>query len=246
VDKSVADFPFRLAVPHEVSVETQLFQSLWAYVDPAPGGANADETAYAIGGFLNGNIILLSCGGIPGGYEEEKLERLAKIMAGYKLDGITIEKNMGFGAFRQVWQPILRKHLQCQLEDDLVTGQKEARIINTLSPIMGRGALIIDEQVVEEDRATVQGYSTSMQQSYSLFYQLAKMSMARGALVHDDRADALEGLCRHYQEAIALDQKKGLEKLRAKAHAEAVKDPCGHDRYSTKTPGRPSMLKRRR
>ena len=247
VEKSVADFPFRLSTPHEVSEETALFQSLWGYVDPAAGGANADETAYAIGGFLNGNIILLSAGGIPGGYDEEKLEELAKIFGAYpKLDGITIEKNMGFGAFRQVWTPILRKHFKGQIEDDLVVGQKEKRIIETLAPIMGRGALIIDESVIEEDRMRCAGYTNSMQQSYSLFYQLAKMSMARGALVHDDRADALEGLCRHYQEAIALDQKKGLAKLQAKAHAEAIKDPCGHDRYSTKAPARQSMLRRRR
>lgn len=246
VDKSVCDFPFKLSIPHQVSEETAVFQSLWAYVDPAPGGANGDETAYAIGGFLNGNIILLAAGGIPGGYEEEKLVRLAKIMAGYKLDGITIEKNMGFGAFREVWTPILRKHMQCQLEDDLVTGQKETRIIGTLAPIMGRGALIIDEQVIEEDRMCCAQYTTSLQQSYSLFYQLAKMNAARGALVHDDRADAVEGLCRHYQAAIAQDQAKGLLKLQAKAHAESIKDPCGHDRYSTKAPGRQSMLKRRR
>lgn len=247
VDRSVADFPFKVSLPQEASAETAPFQSIWGYVDPAPGGANGDETAYAIGGFLNGNVILLAAGGIPGGYDSEKLERLALIFKAYdKLDGITIEKNMGFGAFREVWTPILRKHLQCQLEDDLVTGQKEARIINTLAPLMGRGGLIIDESVITEDRECCARYSNSMQQSYSLFFQLAKMSMARGALVHDDRADALEGLVRHFQAAIALDQAKGLKKLQEKAHQESIKDPCGHNRYGSSQPGRTSMLKRRR
>lgn len=246
VDKQVCDFPFKLSIPHETSKETSVFQSIWAYVDPAPGGANGDETGYAVAAFLNGNIILLSVGGIAGGYEEEKLEDLAKRITRWKIDGVTIEKNMGFGAFRQAFTPVLRKFAQCQIDDDLVTGQKEARIINTLAPIMGRGALFVDEAVIEEDRECCQRYAPSLQQSYSLFHQLSKISMARGALTHDDRVDAVEGVCRHFQEAIAQDQKKRLASVQAKAHAEAIKDPCGHDRYNTRPTGRVSMLKRRR
>jgi hypothetical protein len=249
VERSVANFPFKLSVPHEVSRETSTLQSLWAYIDPAPGGANADETAWAIGGFLNGNVHLLSAGGMPGGYEVDKLEYLAQKLARFKLDGLTIEKNMGFGAFRAVFTPILRKHLQCQIEDDLVTGQKEARIINTLAPVMGRGALIVDEAVIEEDAETLQGYAPALQQSYSLFYQLAKMCMTRNALLHDDRGDALEGLVRHFQESIAQDQKLKLAAVQAKLHAESIKDPLKHGRfkpYSSNSPGRPNMLRHRR
>lgn len=245
-DFSVADHAFKMMVPHEISQETSVLQSQWAYIDPAAGGANGDETAWAIGGFLNGNIHLLSAGGMPGGYDEEKLTHLAKLMARFKLDGITIEKNMGHGAFRAIWTPILRKYLQCQIDDDLVTGQKEARLINTLAPIMGRGALIVSEAVVEEDAETLAGYSASVRQSYSLFYQLAKLSATRGALLHDDRADALEGLCRHYNEQLAQDQRKLLVKVQARAHAELIKDPLGHNRYMRTQPKAPNMLRRRR
>ena len=251
-DYSVCDHPFKLTLPHEVSKETAPWQSIWAYIDPAAGGANADETAWAVGAFLNGNIYLLSAGGIPGGYDFEKLEALATVMARFKLDGLTIEKNMGFGAFREVWTPVLRNvqkkagQVQCQIDDDLVSGQKELRIINTLAPIMGRGALIVDEAVIDEDARYCAGYTASLRQSYSLFYQLHKMSAIRNALLHDDRVDALEGLCRHYQEAIAIDQAKGLASVKAKAHAELVKDPCGHQRYSAAPLGRPSLLRRRR
>lgn len=246
VDKQVCDFAFKLSIPHQLSPETATFQSIWAYVDPAPGGANADETAYAIAGFLNGNIILLSVGGIPGGYDDDKMEELAKRLARFKLDGLTIEKNMGFGAFAHIFTPILRKHIQCQIDEDLVTGQKEARIINTLAPVMGRGALLVDEAVVDEDKSCCARYTPAMQQTYSLFYQLAKISMARGALVHDDRCDAVEGVVRHFQEALAQDQEKRLVSMRKRAHEEACKDPCGHDRYGKSAPQRASMLKRRR
>lgn len=245
-DFAVADHPFKMMVPHEVSPETTKLQSIWAYVDPAAGGANGDETAYAIGGFLNGNVVLLSAGGIPGGYEDFKLERLAKLLSRFPLDGVTIEKNMGYGAFKVVFVPILRKYLKCQIEDDLVTGQKELRIINTLAPVMGRGALIVDEAVVEEDAETLQSYSAGLRQSHSLFYQLAKMTATRNALLHDDRADALEGLVRHYQESLAQDQAKSLAKQREKAHAELIKDPLKHKRFMKSPNNKPNMLRHKR
>lgn len=251
---NVCDLPYRIMRPHEVSKETSRLLSLWAYIDPAPGGENADETAWAIGGFLNGNVHLLSAGGIPGGYDLEKLQKLAEIMARwnvgpFKLDGIKIEKNMGHGAFRAVWTPVLREKIKsCQIEDDLVTGQKETRIIGTLAPIMGRGSLIVSEDVLEEDQMYCDIYSASNRLSYSLFHQLQKLTAQRKSLAHDDRADALEGLCRHYTEAIAKDQKQGLKSAQARAYAELVKDPCGHNRY-TQTPSTSkfgSMLKRKR
>lgn len=247
---NIATHAFTMMAPHEVSPETGTLESIWAYVDPAAGGANGDETAWAIGGILSGNIVLLSAGGIPGGYTLDKMEYLAKLMKKWNVGGVTIEKNMGFGAFREVWLPILRQHHQCDVQDDLVTGQKEARIIATLSPVMGRGALIISEEVIDEDRDTISRYNPSMQQSYSLFYQLAKMTSARQALVHDDRADALEGLVRHFQAALARDQEKILKANKDRAWKESIKDPCGHNRYKTVPTGygtqRPSMLKRRR
>lgn len=251
---STCDHAFKLSIPHYLSPESAKFESIWAYVDPAAGGANADETAYAIAGYLNGNIILLSVGGIEGGYEDYKLEALAEKLSVHKIDGVTIEKNMGYGAFTVVFTPILRRIMkerqpthQCQIEDDLVTGQKELRIINTLSPIMGRGALIIDEAAVEEDKATAERHPASVRLTYSVIYQLEKLSAARNALLHDDRADAVEGVCRHFQEALAKDQEKGLKAARERAYQEAIKDPCGHERYGKPSvQGGANMLRRRR
>lgn len=243
---SYANHSFKMMAPHEVSQETASLEQTWAYVDPAAGGANADETAWAIGGILSGNIVVLSVGGIPGGYTVDKLEYLADLMKKWNVGGVTIEKNMGFGAFREVWLPVLRKKHNCEVQDDLVTGQKELRIINTLSPVMGRGALVFSEAAVEEDRDLLARYQPSMQSSYSLFYQLAKMTAARNALVHDDRADALEGLVRHFQAALSRDQDKLLKATQDRAWKEKIKDPCGHNRYKPPGAQRMSMLKRRR
>lgn len=231
-----ADFAFKMMAPHELSTETAPLQSRWAYIDPAAGGANADETAFAIGGFLNGNVYLQAIGGVPGGYDLDKLEALADILSKYNLDGVTIEKNMGFGAFAAVFTPILRKKVQCQIDEDLVSGQKEARIIETLAPVMGRGSLIVESAVVDMDQHYCARYGPQVRQHYSLFYQLAKMTKARGAVPHDDRADALEGLVRRYQEALAKDQNKDLEAKRKAEWEKAMKDPLQHNRFK-KTSG---------
>lgn len=251
-DYAVHEHGFKLCLPHDISKETAKLQSLVAYIDPAGGGANADETAYAIGGFLNGNVYLLAVGGIPGGYDDDKLETLALRLKAFADIAavplvVKIEKNMGFGAFRAVFTPILRKHIPLAgIEDDLVTGQKEARIINTLEPVMGRGALIITEAAVRHDLETSSLYAPALRLTYSFFYQLAKISLTRNALVHDDRIDAVEGLVRHFTESLALDQKKQIAALAAKAHAEAISDPLGYNRYTQSAPKRQSMLKRRR
>lgn len=251
-DYSAHEFAYKLTIPHDISKETAKLQAVVAYIDPAGGGANADETAYAIAGFLNGNVYLLRVGGIPGGYDNAKLELLGQRLKDFEhvCDGrmvVKIEKNMGFGAFRAVFTPVLRKYLpHAGIEDDLVSGQKEARIIKTLEPVMGRGALIVTEDAIRHDLETSTMYAPALRLTYSFFYQLAKISMVRNALIHDDRLDAVEGAVRHFSEAIALDQAKFIAALAAKAHAEAISDPLGYNRYSTGQPKRPSMLKRRR
>ena len=230
-DFSCHDFAFKLMSPHDVSRETLRLAKKVMYIDPAAGGANADETAYAVGGFLNGNVFIISIGGIPGGYDIDKMQYLADKATEHGVDAVIIEKNMGYGAFRVVFQPVLKKvHPNCQLLDDQVSGQKEVRIIETLGPVIGRGSLIVTEDAVQEDISTSARYAPAQRQTYSAMYQLAKISATRGALVHDDRADALEGLVRHFQPNIATDQDKSLEAARRKAHEDMVRDPLGHNR----------------
>lgn len=242
----IAGAVYALMGPHEVSSEVASLEAIVAYIDPAAGGANGDETAWAIGGSLNGNIILLSCGGIPGGYTLDKLNFLTDKMTEWKVGKVVIEKNMGYGAFAAVWTPVLRAKHVCEIEEDQVSGQKEARIINTLAPVMGRGALIVSESVIEEDRQHCQRYTAALAQTYSLFNQLAKITLQRDALVHDDRVDALEGLVRTLQPSLARDQELGLKKAQDRAHKEMIADPCGYRRYDAPPTRGVSMLRHRR
>ena len=237
-------FGFKMRAPHELSQETAGFQGVISYVDPAGGGVNGDETAYATCAFLNGNVILLDAGGIPGGYDGPKLLELAERLARWSPHTVIIEKNMGFGAFREVFIPVLHDLHKCAVEDDLVTGQKERRIISTLEPVIGRGSLIISENVVEQDNRDCARYAPKDRTTYSLFHQMAKLTPERGSLVHDDRLDALEGAVRYWQKYIAINQDTALHAQRAREYAKSIEDPLGHKRYQAPSARKGSMFRK--
>ncbi len=230
-DFNVHGFGFKLRPPHELSIESALWSGVMAYVDPAGGGVNGDETAYAVTAFLNGNVYLLEVGGLPGGYSKETTTELAKRLAKHEPHTVVIEKNMGFGAFREVFVPVLHQFHKCSVEDDLVTGQKERRIIATMEPVMGRGAFIVTENAVHQDNLDCGRYAPKDRQVYSLFHQMAKITPERGSLVHDDRLDAVEGATRYWQARLAIDQEHQLRQERQRAHEEMVRDPLGKTRY---------------
>lgn len=237
---------YQFNTPHEVSEDVSRLQGIVMYIDPAGGGKNGDETGYAVTGFLNGNIFLLSAGGVPGGYNVAQMETLAAIAAKWKVNTVIIEKNMGFGAFREVFLPFLRAVHACNCEDDLVLGQKELRIIETLEPVIARGSLIVNEAVIDEDRETSAKYEASKRTLYSLFHQLSKITRDKNALFHDDRLDALEGAVRYWVKMLAIDQQHAVQKARMKEALEAMKDPLGHTRYQAPTRRGGSLFNRYR
>lgn len=230
MDFRVHEFGFKVSAPHSVSLEIKDFDGIIAYVDPAGGGINADETAYAVTGFLNGNVYLLAIGGVPGGYDVTTLENLAERIAMWQPNRLIIEKNMGFGAFREVFVPVMSKHHKCHIDDDMVTGQKELRIINTLEPVIGRGALIVNTAVFDMDADDCARYTAKDRLTYSLFYQMAKVTRDRGSLVHDDRLDALEGAVRYWQKMLAVDQEAFVKAQREAAFRELIADPMMKNR----------------
>jgi hypothetical protein len=114
----------------------------------------------------------------------------------------------------------------------MVHGQKELRIINTLEPIIGRGALIVNSALVERDTADCERYAPAQRVQYSFFHQLAKITKERGSLSHDDRLDAVEGAVRYWQAQLQQDQDKSVERQRAREYANLIKDPLNHQRYT--------------
>jgi hypothetical protein len=147
-------------------------------------------------------------------------------------DKLIIEKNMGHGAYTQVLLPLLRaKGCLCAVEDVFETGQKELRIIETIEPVMGRGSLVIDEDVLANDWASTAHQPTDKRQLFTLMFQFTKVTRDRGALVKDDRLDALAGAIAYFIGALGQDAQRKEADLSARKFAEWAADPLNHKRY---------------
>ena len=75
------------------------------------------------------------------------------------------------------------------------------------------------------DVVRVSRYAARDRLTYSLFYQMAKITIERGSLVHDDRLDALEGSVRYWQDKLAIDQQESVKRQREKDYLTMMADP---------------------
>lgn len=170
-------------------------------------GRGSDETSYSVGKLLNGNIFVSENGGLDGGYSDETLINICEIAKRNKVNSIVVESNMGDGMFNQLLKPHLSRIYNCGLEEVRHNTQKEARIIDTLEPVMNQHRLIFDPKVVISDYETAQkSYTSDKSPQYMLFYQMTRLSRDRGSLKHDDRLDALAMMVKYFLDYLDVDQ----------------------------------------
>jgi hypothetical protein len=173
-----------------------------------PSGRGKDETGYAVVKQLAGNLFVTEAGGISGGYELETLEALAYAAKRNQVKYIIIEANFGDGMFTQLLKPVLMRIYPCTVEEVKHSTQKEARIIDTLEPVMSTHRLIVDQRVIQKD------FDTAKDIKYSLFYQMTRLTRDRGALIHDDRLDALAIAVAYWTESMARDNNKAASEIK--------------------------------
>lgn len=213
-------------------------QGICMAVDPAGGGKNGDETGYAVVGFLNSTVWVLEVGGVPGGYSQTSYDLLADVAMKWQVNRIFVEKNFGHGAFLNAWLPTLRTRYKrvdkpeaqggCAIEEVFETGQKELRIIDVLEPVIGRGSLVFNADIMDMDDASVQKYALAQRGSYSLLQQISTITRDRGSLGHDDRLDALATAVRYWVNLLGLEQTKILAKRKADEIKKWQANPLGH------------------
>lgn len=184
-----------------------------------PSGRGKDETSFAVVKHLLGQLFLTDVGGIAGGYEDDTLERLARVAMMNKVKLILVEENFGGGMFAKLLAPHLSKiGYPCSIEEVRHSKQKELRIIDTLEPVMMQHRLTVDTDLINKD------YDTASDPRYSLFYQLTRVTRDRGALQHDDRLDALAITVAYWVEQMAQDNTKAAGKLHDKLLKKELKD----------------------
>lgn len=177
-----------------------------------PSGRGKDETSYAIVKYLNGYLFVLEVGGTREGYSDSTLRQLANKAKIYGVNEIVVEGNFGDGMFSQLFKPVLNDIHPCSVTEVKNYAQKEARIIDTLEPVMMRHKLIIHKQVILDD---YQVYENAP--AYSLIYQMTRLSRDRGALAHDDRLDALCMAVAYWLAVMDRDEEIGMqEQIEAK------------------------------
>jgi len=172
-------------------------------IDPA--GRGADELSYAVVKMLNGYLYVTKAGGLQGGYGEDNLTKLARIAKAEKVNAIIIESNFGDGMFTQLLKPVLRKVYPCTTEEVRHSQQKEARIIDTLEPVMNQHRLVVDKRVLINDYESTKDMPPEKALKYQLVYQMTRVTREKGALSHDDRLDVLAMAVAYWVEKMAQD-----------------------------------------
>jgi len=173
------------AVPHQY--EFRPFENSIMYIDGAGGGKNGDETGYAIIKTIGAYFYIYKLGGVPGGYEEEKLMKLVKIAKQAKVDIVKIEQNFGHGSHAALLRPLfLKEKCNVTIEEEHVTGQKELRIIDTIEPVVSSHRLIIHPRVLEDNWNDTSIYPTEKRTLYSFLTQFSMITRDKGSLKHDD------------------------------------------------------------
>lgn len=184
-----------------------------------PSGRGRDELAYSIVAKLSHQFFLQDCSGLRHGYTAENLEKLAQVAKKYGVTEIVYEANFGDGMWAELFKPVLMKIYPCTLTEVRHSTQKEKRIIQTLEPIFNQHRLLVNRGLVENDLRFVREdhpeLGVEQRLRYSLFYQIAHISMERGSLVHDDRVESLSMAVNYWTEKMGQDIDSSLAARRA-------------------------------
>mgnify|MGYP004515594933 FL=1 len=194
--------------PFDRAKETSKYTGTVMAIDPS--GRGADELAYAVVKILNGYLFLMEVGGYRDGYGDDTLNILANKCKFWGVNDVVSEANFGDGMWGQLFKPVLNKVHPCGYTEVKNNKQKEARIIDTLEPVMMRHKLIVNTPVIYDDYKVYEN-----DQKYSLFYQMTRLTRDKGALAHDDRLDAVTMAVAFWLEVLDRDAQTGIDEMEA-------------------------------
>jgi hypothetical protein len=185
------------------------------FVDPS--GRGKDETAVCICSFANGYIFVHELIGLDGGYDKAVLMKISKMARDYGVRSVHVESNFGDAMFCQLLAPVAAEICGQNLgiEEYRVGGQKEARMLEALEPVLSQHRLVFNRKAIVSEETQ---------------RQITRLHDARGALPRDDRVDVLSAAVAYWRDSMHLNVDKVIEKNKIKEHQNTVKEWLSNDR----------------
>lgn len=179
-------------------------------VDPA--GRGKDETAVCVVKMLNGYLYVTAMRAYQGnGYSDEVLASIVQLAKQQAVNHVIIEANYGDGMFTKLISPYFTKTHPCVIEEVKHSRQKEARIIDTLEPVMNQHKLVIDKNLILWDyNLSTKNLPPETALKYQLMYQMSRITRDKGSLAHDDRLDSLAMAVGYWVEQMGQDVDKRM------------------------------------
>lgn len=188
-----------------------------------PSGRGKDELGVSVVANIDGTLYLLANRGLVGGYIDSNLQSIAELAKQFEVNHVVVEENYGDGMFSKLLTPFLRKVHPVAIEEIKHSKQKEARIIDTLEPVLNQHRLVVCRSVIAQDSILRSDVAEHLQKQYCLFYQLTHIERVRGCLLHDDRLDSLAMAVAYWAQAMGVDQDRAVASRAARAMDEEVR-----------------------
>lgn len=201
------------------------YNSKVMHIDPA--GDGSDEASATVVAELNGYMFVLDWAGWLYGIDETTFDDMVRMAMHWGVPHIEVERNFGAGMYaQQLRAAVLRAGANITVSDDnWASGQKEVRIADTLSPVFANHRVVLNLAALQKDVHGTSVYPIEQRQSYQMMYQITKLTRERGALIHDDRLDSLEGAVKYFVQAASQDAAERMAKYREAQYAEIMKNP---------------------
>lgn len=176
-----------------------------------PSGRGKDETVAVILSQINGFIFVRDIFASQEGYADTTLREVLRRAKHYGATMCLVESNFGDGMVVE----LLKRHAQemkvgISFEEVRSNTMKEARIIDTLEPVLNQHKLIIDQRLISWDYESNQDMAPEDRLPRMLAYQLTRMCREKGAVRHDDRVDALALGVKYFQDILAISAKEAI------------------------------------
>jgi hypothetical protein len=176
-----------------------------------PSGRGKDETVAVILSQINGFIFVRDIFASQEGYSDTTLREVLRRAKHYGATMCLVESNFGDGMVVE----LLKRHAQemkvgISFEEVRSNTMKEARIIDTLEPVLNQHKLIIDQRLISWDYESNQDMAPEDRLPRMLAYQLTRMCREKGAVRHDDRVDALALGVKYFQDVLAISAREAM------------------------------------